>query len=48
MPYKTKRFHMAKGYMISKGTCSGGDVVICRKDVWNVAGWWVLLSGHEK
>lgn len=39
---------MAKGDMINKGTYSGGILVIYEGEVWNVAGWWVLLSGHEK
>lgn len=38
---------MAKASVIKKGTYSGCSVVICGGEVWNVARWQVLLSGHE-
>lgn len=48
MACKTKRLHMAKGDMINKGTCSGGGMVVSGREVWNVPGWWIFLSGHGK
>lgn len=43
---KAKRLEMAQAEMTERTTYSGESMVMSGGgEVWNVAGWWVLLSG---